>query len=726
MYIHMSQSTRNTNAGSMSELSDMLSEFSASTESDTESGESEFSTPVCTTPVSIGSWSCFRCPGSVVAEAFQDPSPLRIPSQIANATGTPIDKVLATFDEVLNGAQWRTTGNLKLQDVFAYAKETQASAYFYEGGQLREVRQTSNQNKVALVFCAWCDILYFFKGAGARGRDDAQRRSYSMPKTYAPTHTLAKAAKHPPLPIEEFTAFPWHMDLGDVPAGLYWLPSEVHVRIQDDVDPERCLRGLLNRFLHSRRYPLITKHQYKDGCMPHELAYHKNPTFDNGSGTIRIRSHAKNSLTNAAFARRLEIPYAGQTTSSLIHLAIDTLLRRRQRRHLTDTEKATLLESQRHTCKLCGDCVSSSEAVYDHTIPLHTMEKDQDLSAFQALCSQCHVDKSKSESRPCVDKLMSHFNPAMRSLYLSTKKPPCQSLKDSGDPGHLAPGPVKTHMAVDIIRSRYNALYEATEIPVFSVLDDPEPIDIGKPLPDIVFIDANLPEPEDLNSHLPRLPYIGKAWYYRPSVEYLLHTKRVTWDDLKWGVTATGHLPGDRMREVLDIIDAAWEDVVTANENVDHNGHPGKYSINAWVGLCGCSDVTTKIKTRLTYDGRNQDRWPLTRPNVYGITGLWEFEHHTQIINSGTFRPIYDYCLSVEHTRLAQTYQACRAVYKEIRMPMDVLNLTTDGFIFPKPRKSSTADKLKKLIESLTTDSLPRLEERICAELGQAEPKQKD
>ena len=63
----------------------------------------------------------------------------------------------------------------------------------------------------------------------------------------------------------------------------------------------------------------------------------------------------------------------------------------------------------------------------------------------------------------------------MRKLYLQSLKPPCQVYKTEADPElprtNVA---VTTHLAVDIVRSRYSALYEATELPIFSVLNDPE------------------------------------------------------------------------------------------------------------------------------------------------------------------------------------------------------------------------------------------------------------
>jgi hypothetical protein len=86
---------------------------------------------------------------------------------------------------------------------------------------------------------------------------------------------------------------------------------------------------------------------------------------------------------------------------------------------------------------------------------------------------------------------------------------------------------------------------------------------------------------------------------------------------------------------------------------------------------------------------------------------------------------VYDWCLAVEHTRIAQAYQACMAVYKIIQLPCELENLTVDGFIFRTPRMNTTADKIKELIESLTVGCLPHLKVHVRALLHQAEPKQK-
>ena len=105
------------------------------------------------------------------------------------------------------------------------------------------------------------------------------------------------------------------------------------------------MQGLLERFMRSRRYPLITKLQYAGVSKPHTVIYHKSPGLDNGVGTITVRSHAKDSRTIGAWARRLDVPYSGQQLQTFTGLAIDTLLRRKQRRYLKDDEKHAIKEA---------------------------------------------------------------------------------------------------------------------------------------------------------------------------------------------------------------------------------------------------------------------------------------------------------------------------------------------------------------------------------------------
>ena len=284
-------------------------------------------------------------------------------------------------------------------------------------------------------------------------------------------------------------------------------------------------------------------------------------------------------------------------------------------------------------------------------------------------------------------------------------------------------------MSVDTKRCRYSALYTAPDLPVFTPLDDIVPITPEGGLPDLIFV--NKPRyVSDIDGIAQALPYHGPGWYMRPAVEYCLHTQKLTWDDLTFGVHATGRVPGEQIRTALDAMGAAWAEVEKAGLTRPHpnagNGPttnpPFKRGVNAMVGTFGQTDAVVKIRTVYSHDPEDQPRGA----SLLVTTGrLFEWTTLTEVLDSGSFRPVYDWCLSVEHTRLAQAYQAVMAVHKIIRLPCTLLNLTGDGFIFKRPRKSVTAEKITSLLESVTHECLPKLEEHLRRELQQDDPKQR-
>ena len=65
---------------------------------------------------------------------------------------------------------------------------------------------------------------------------------------------------------------------------------------------------------------------------------------------------------------------------------------------------------------------------------------------------------------------------------------------------------------MDIIGSRKKALYDTTKLPVFTPLDDFQPVLSSKPLPDLIYVDKPF-APKDLDSLLASLPYHGPGFY---------------------------------------------------------------------------------------------------------------------------------------------------------------------------------------------------------------------
>ena len=112
----------------------------------------------------------------------------------------------------------------------------------------------------------------------------------------------------------------------------------------------------------------------------------------------------------------------------------------------------------------------------------------QHLAAFQAICGQCHLEKTTKEPRASVCILRSRFSKRVWKAYVESPPPPCMNYKDASVAEHpLHRDPVKSHKAVDVICSRRAALYYTPDIPIFTPMDDIEPITPAE-LPDIIFV----------------------------------------------------------------------------------------------------------------------------------------------------------------------------------------------------------------------------------------------
>ena len=184
-------------------------------------------------------------------------------------------------------------------------------------------------------------------------------------------------------------------------------------------------------------------------------------------------------------------------------------------------------------------------------------------------------------------------------------------------------------------------------------------------------------------------------------------------------------------------MEQAWENVMKRAGDWPHQ-KPMKVGWNAWIGTCGMRAMP-QVNTKMSHDLADRPANYCAHPlgSAPRASECWlqasppsDLPHvFTQLsppaLESGTYRPIYDWCLATEHVRLAQAHQAIQAVYKHIRLPFPALNIVTDSIIWERPRKKATAEALRALLESITIRCLPKLEDHIRQQRGQEEPKQK-
>ena len=105
---------------------------------------------------------------------------------------------------------------------------------------------------------------------------------------------------------------------------------------------------------------------------------------------------------------------------------------------------------------------------------------------------------------------------------------------------------------VDVRRCRWNTLaMSAHPWPIFSPVDSIREAVPGQ-LADLSFVVL----PRSKESKLNMLPWLGAAWYARPSVEWMLHLDLARWEDIKFSLQASAHVPPECLGQVLDIMEA--------------------------------------------------------------------------------------------------------------------------------------------------------------------------
>ena len=253
-------------------------------------------------------------------------------------------------------------------------------------------------------------------------------------------------------------------------------------------------------------------------------------------------------------------------------------------------------------------------------------------------------------------------------------------------------------LLLDIRKCRANALKESPfDFPVFSPLDSI--VRAEEKLYDLAYIDREITIKSGQNV-IRMLPYLGPGWYTKPALEYLLSSGKIGWKHVKFGLNASAHLPRDFLKRPLEIMSQAWGD----HEN-------SKRCINAMIGLWyEKPDYTFGVRTTSEECDALMDKF-FCKNNIGD--GYWDYVYKTQLLSGGvTMRPFHDWCMCLEHTRMAQALDLIREHVPSKR----IFQLGTDSILFSPPANKRKAClqlgettfrdlKRSKLIPITTTDS---------------------
>ena len=125
----------------------------------------------------------------------------------------------------------------------------------------------------------------------------------------------------------------------------------------------------------------------------------------------------------------------------------------------------------------------------------------------------------------------------------------------------------------------------------------------------------------------------------------MLHVGLATWADIEYSLHASAHVSPECLGQVLDTMELAW---------AEEDAHLRKFSINALVGLWSTQE-------KYMYSVRTSQRaedclgYHMKRLVFYG-QGHSTTDHifATRLVSNRAWRPVWDFVLAVEHTRVAQ------------------------------------------------------------------------
>ena len=143
-------------------------------------------------------------------------------------------------------------------------------------------------------------------------------------------------------------------------------------------------------------------------------------------------------------------------------------------------------------------------------------------------------------------------------------------------------------------------------------------------------------------SRLTSLPFVGPMWYHRVAVEFLLHRGLINWACISHSFSATGRLPPDVFREVLEKMENAWP----------LDSPLRKSSINCMQGLWQINGLDSFSVRTTAFDTDGGDHWAEKRLfECDGVT-LFDFVYQTRRVCNEAMRPIHDQIMHTEATRV--------------------------------------------------------------------------
>ena len=553
-------------------------------------------------PLGVLRSACIHLPYHelILPEAFEElDDHLCVPRQLAILMKQRLEEVCECFDNICEDPEWRQKG-VSPEEVIKFCVFHSAPCFYLAGGRIVASYEPPNKENRAVAFTSFETHAFFYSNA----------RPIAAMKGTRP-EVVAKATKTS-LPLYET----WQEWAHEYKPGYF---------VADD------LMKVRREMLESGRNPKVS---LRNLAAYSQVSYMCTRKKDNEQGACVVRERPEDHEAIIDWLSRLpiDVDYRGERLAAITHKVFLQMLKP-ERTWLDSSQKAALVKRQDGRCAICTG-IFDGDVEYDHISTLKSTIKGVE-QVFQAICSSCHSTKTQLESKQDAG-LVSYFNRrAFKSYVESPRMPPLVYEVHSSDRS-------KPYIGLDAVRCRKSALAHSDfDFPVFCPYDSITAASAGE-LGDLSFV--HLRSRKSAWNLLPGMH--GTTWLPKNVVAWLLERREITWDDIKWTLTASGHIPKTAFKEVLDIMEEAWS---------WENAHMAKLSINSMVGLLARSDSMV-YAVRSSHNQMDGIGATMSQFFCYenATKTIHDFIWAKSVIDNASCRPVHDQILGHEYILMAK------------------------------------------------------------------------
>jgi hypothetical protein len=244
------------------------------------------------------------------------------------------------------------------------------------------------------------------------------------------------------------------------------------------------------------------------------------------------------------------IPFKNQSFSQLV-MEIAKNVKKPQRVRIEEKVVEEILKGQDFKCKVCECMLVEKHDGYedlkyeiDHIIPL-ACNGTSDINNLQALCKECHFDKTTSEKDNgdylAYSEITSTYHPTIEDIVKSEQSKRYAFIENIVDDISTD----KIIHSIDINKERKNNLYYTKEkFNVFTCMDKPEvylPSEESKVQAGIYYVVSDN-----------YMPLRKNGWYSHTMVNYCLRKKIITQENIIYAVKSSLYVKADYFRPVID------------------------------------------------------------------------------------------------------------------------------------------------------------------------------